>query len=164
MTKADIGRASPASAQAYASFISHAHAPAPSRSGGWGDRVIMSASLIGRLGSSAFRLSTSTASTSLTGSGASLRTPRNQGPSIMGFENEAERSIGVGPCRPSAGRSKRTCDLTSSIVPRGTSFHRRVAGTSVFSYRMWCGASLMVPLRPPGSSASSDCHQPRCGA
>jgi hypothetical protein len=28
--------------------------------------------------------------------------------------------------RQSDGRSKRTCDLTSSIVPRGTSFHRWV--------------------------------------
>jgi hypothetical protein len=27
---------------------------------------------------------------------------------------------------PSDGRFKRTCELTSSIVPRGTSFHRRV--------------------------------------
>ena len=43
----------------------------------------------------------------------------------MGFEDEAEQSLGR-PCRPTNGRSKRTCELTSSIVPRGTSFHRRV--------------------------------------
>jgi hypothetical protein len=30
------------------------------------------------------------------------------------------------PYRQSDGRSKRTCELTSSIVPRGTSFHRSV--------------------------------------
>ena len=42
---------------------------------------------------------------------ASLRN-RHHGPSIMGFENEAERSIGR-PCRRSDGRSKRTYDLTS---------------------------------------------------
>jgi hypothetical protein len=30
------------------------------------------------------------------------------------------------PYRQMNGRSKRTCDLTSSIVPRGTSFHRTV--------------------------------------
>src|SRR6188768_2981153 len=30
------------------------------------------------------------------------------------------------PCRQTNGRSKATCELTSSIVPRGTSFHRRV--------------------------------------
>jgi hypothetical protein len=40
----------------------------------------------------------------------------------MGFEDEAEQSFGR-PCRQSDGRTKRTCELTSSIVPRGTSFH-----------------------------------------
>ena len=48
-----------------------------------------------------------------------------RGPSIMGFEDEAEQSIGR-PCRHCGDRSKRTCELTSSIVPRGTSFHRSV--------------------------------------
>src|SRR6478672_10166688 len=48
-----------------------------------------------------------------------------RGPSIMGFEDEAEQSIGR-PCRQTNGRSKRTFELTSSIVPRGTSFHRSV--------------------------------------
>ena len=43
----------------------------------------------------------------------------------MGFENEVEQSI-ARPCRQTDGRSKRTCELTSSIVPRGTSFHRSV--------------------------------------
>ena len=43
----------------------------------------------------------------------------------MGSEDEAEQSIGR-PCRQLNGRSKRTCELTSSIVPRGTSFHRWV--------------------------------------
>ena len=42
-----------------------------------------------------------------------------RGPSIMGFEDEVEQSIGR-PCRQTNGRSKRTCELTSSIVPRGT--------------------------------------------
>ena len=41
----------------------------------------------------------------------------------MGFEDEVEQSIGR-PCRQLNGRSKRHCELTSSIVPRGTSFHR----------------------------------------
>src|ERR1019366_4210791 len=40
----------------------------------------------------------------------------------MGFENEAEQSNGR-PYRQGNGRSKRTNELTSSIVPRGTSFH-----------------------------------------
>src|ERR1700690_3216258 len=43
----------------------------------------------------------------------------------MGFENEVEQSIGR-PCRQTNSRSKRTNELTSSIVPRGTSFHRSV--------------------------------------
>ena len=40
----------------------------------------------------------------------------------MGFEDEAEQSLGR-PNRQIDGRSKRTSELTSSIVPRGTSFH-----------------------------------------
>src|SRR4029077_11628271 len=48
-----------------------------------------------------------------------------KGPSIMGFEDEEEKSFGR-PRRQSDGRIKRTYDLTSSIVPRGTSFHRGV--------------------------------------
>ena len=43
----------------------------------------------------------------------------------MGFEDEVEQSIGR-PCRQLNGRSKRHCELTSSIVPRGTSFHHAV--------------------------------------
>src|ERR1022692_1060101 len=43
----------------------------------------------------------------------------------MGFEDKAEQSV-TRPYRQGDGRSKRTCELTSSIVPRGTSFHRWV--------------------------------------
>ena len=43
----------------------------------------------------------------------------------MGSEDEAEQSL-PRPCRQLNSRSKRTCELTSSIVPRGTSFHRGV--------------------------------------
>src|SRR6516164_9690679 len=49
-----------------------------------------------------------------------------------GFEDEVEQSFGR-PCRQYDGRSKRTNDLTSSIVPRGTSFHRWV-DLRFFSY------------------------------
>src|SRR5208283_5343759 len=55
---------------------------------------------------------------------ASLRN-RHQGPSIMGFEDEVEQSC-PRRYRQTDGRSKRKCELTSSIVPRGTSFHRSV--------------------------------------
>jgi hypothetical protein len=40
----------------------------------------------------------------------------------MGFEDEAAQSFSR-RCRQTNGWSKRTCELTSSIVPRGTSFH-----------------------------------------
>ena len=83
----------------------------------------MSASLIGRFGSSAFRLSPPQCQCR-SRARASLRN-RHQGPSIMGFEDEVERSYGR-PCRQTNGRSKQTCELTSSIVPRGTSCHRSV--------------------------------------
>ena len=43
----------------------------------------------------------------------------------MGFEDEVEQSFGRS-CRQMNGRSKRKYDLTSSIVPRETSFHRSV--------------------------------------
>jgi hypothetical protein len=43
----------------------------------------------------------------------------------MGSEDEVEQSFGR-PCRQLNGRSKRTCELTASVVPRGTSFHRSV--------------------------------------
>src|ERR671919_2469846 len=83
----------------------------------------MSASLIGRLGSSAFSYPP-LQYRCRPRARASLRN-RHQGPSIMGFEDEAERSLGR-PYRQTNGRSKRTYELTSSIVPRGTSFHRWV--------------------------------------
>ena len=89
-----------------------------------------SASLIGRSGSSTFRLSTSAVSMSLTGSCFSSESAprpfhhgiRRRGGTIFGA---ALPSLGR-PCRLNDGRSKRTCELTSSIVPRGTSFHRSV--------------------------------------
>ena len=43
----------------------------------------------------------------------------------MGFEDEVEQSIGR-PCRQTNGGSKRPSELTSSIVPRGTSCHHAV--------------------------------------
>ncbi len=60
----------------------------------------------------------------------------------MGFEDEVEQSFGR-PCRQTNGRSKRTCELTSSIVPRGISFHR--------------GAELDFPPIAFDSARSSRC-------
>src|SRR5271169_5673333 len=81
----------------------------------------MSASLIGRLGSSVSGYPPLECRCH-SRARASLRN-RHQGPSIMGFEDEAEQSFSR-PCRQTGGRYKQTYDLTSSIVPRGTSFHR----------------------------------------
>ena len=89
----------------------------------WASALHMSASLIGRFGSSAFRLSTITVSVSLAGSCFSSESA--PGPFHHGIRERG------GPIFRSAlpsigGRSKQTYDLTSSIVPRGTSFHRAV--------------------------------------
>src|SRR5258705_5564680 len=53
--------------------------------------------------------------------------PLLQSAVFMGFEDKVEQSP-ARPCRQTNGngRSKRTCELTSFIVPRGTSFHRSV--------------------------------------
>jgi hypothetical protein len=87
-------------------------------------RDILVASLIGRSGSSAFqtihKYSVDVAHGLVLLFGIGTR-----GPSIMGFEGEVEQSIGR-PYRLSDGRSKRPNELTSSIVPQGTSFHRSV--------------------------------------
>ena len=83
----------------------------------------MSASLIGRLGSSTFRLSAAAVSMSLTGSCFSSELAL--GPFHHGIRGRSGAILGA--ALPSDERwSKRTCDLTSSIVPRGTSFHRSV--------------------------------------
>src|SRR6516165_7433123 len=80
-----------------------------------------SASLIGRVGSSAFRLSTTTVATSLAGS--CFSTESAHGPFHHGIRG---RSGTIFRATLPTGRSKRTHELTSSIVPRGTPFHRVV--------------------------------------
>ena len=91
----------------------------------------LSASLIGRSGSSTFKPSTATfqtihhCSVDVAHGLVLLFGIGTRGPSTMGFENEAEQSNGR-PYRQIDDRSKRTNELTSSIVPRGTSFHRSV--------------------------------------
>src|SRR6266513_2220373 len=85
-----------------------------------------------------------------------------RGPSIMGFEDEAEQSFGR-PCRQTNGRSKRTCELTSSIVPRGTSFHRSVESRVSF-YWIRCCTVFMLLLWPVLGSSGTRCRQPICDA
>jgi hypothetical protein len=66
----------------------------------------------------------------------------------MGFEDEVEQSLGR-PCHLSDGRFKRTYELTSSIVPQGTSFHRSVElGFSPIAFdpeRFSCRCDLSGP-------------------
>jgi hypothetical protein len=76
---------------------------------------------------------------------ASLRN-RHQGPSSMGFEDEAEQSHRR-LYRQTDGRSKRTHDLTSSVVPRGTSFHPH-GGARVSSY------CILIPGGLQGAATS----------
>src|SRR4029077_7984963 len=80
-----------------------------------------SASLIGRLGSSAFRLSITTVAMSLAGS--CFSTESAHGPFHHGIRG---RGGTIFRATLPGGRSKRTHELTSSIVPRGTPFHRVV--------------------------------------
>ena len=79
----------------------------------------------------------------------------------MGFEDEVEQSLRR-PCRQSDDRSKRTYELTSSIVPRGTSFHRSVE-LEFPPIAFDPVAVFMLLLRFPWSSGTR-CRQPRCGA
>ena len=51
----------------------------------------------------------------------------------MGFEDKAEQSV-TRPYRQGNGRSKQTNELTSSIVPRGTSFHSLWNSSFLLSY------------------------------
>src|SRR5438874_10118540 len=85
--------------------------------------AVMSASLIGRLGSSTFRPSAAAVSMSLTGSCFSSESA--PGPFHHGIRRRGG-TIFWAALPLTVGRFKRTCELTSSIVPRGTSFHRWV--------------------------------------
>ena len=84
----------------------------------------ISASLIGRLGSSAFRLSTTAMSMSPTGSRFSSESA--PGPSIMGREDEAERSWG----RPSRQATAGSSGHANSPHPSSREGHLSTAGWS----------------------------------
>src|SRR5260370_25056397 len=91
---------------------------------------------------------------------ASLRN-RHLGPSIMGSEDEAEQSL-PRPCRQCDGRPKQTYELTSSIVPQGTSFHHsvelEVSPIGVYSERVL----LCRPGFLPGPTALGAVHPTAC--
>src|SRR6516164_6078792 len=87
--------------------------------------------------------------------------------SIMGFEDEVEQSFRR-PCRWLIGRSKRTYELTSSIVPRGASFHRAVGlefppiGFSSARLSCCCDFSGPPELGAGDPYAVHDHGQPTC--
>src|SRR5262249_41461915 len=90
----------------------------------------MSASLIGRFGSSAFRLS----SHSSVDVACRLVLLFGLGAKALPVWDSRMRGTIFGSALPlSDGRSKQTCDLTSSIVPQGTSFHRAVGSRFLLS-------------------------------
>jgi hypothetical protein len=89
----------------------------------WGCRSLMSASLIGRLGSSAFRLTHDCGVDVTRGLALLFGLGAKALPSWDSRTrwNNLYRGLAV-----VIGRSKQTCELTSTTVPRGTSFHRLV--------------------------------------
>jgi hypothetical protein len=76
----------------------------------------------------------------------------------MGFEDEVEQSFGR-PCHRTGARSKRTYELTSSIVPRGTSFHHAVE----LEFPIVCNCYAFMPLRA-NPDAMHDHGQATCQA
>ena len=117
----------------------------------------MSASLIGRFGSSAFRLSTTTVSMSLAGSCFSSESA--PGPFHHGIR-ERGGPIFRAALPSTDGRSKRTYDLTSSIVPRGTSFHRAVELAFLLSFDLCSCHAATASCRLQRNSVPST--QMRC--
>src|SRR6201997_1985941 len=90
----------------------------------------MSASLIGRLRSSTFRLSAIAVSMSLTGSCFSSESA--PGPSTMGFEDEVEQSI-PRPCRQFERQVQ--ADMRTHLIHRpARDIFPLLGGSRVFSY------------------------------
>jgi hypothetical protein len=100
----------------------------------------MSASLIGRLGSSAFRLSTAAASMSPAGSRFSSESA--PGRSIMGSEDEAEQSLG----RPSRQATAGPSGHANSPHPSSREGHLSTAG---------CSSSVLLSLILHGRHAAA---------
>src|SRR5216684_988222 len=118
----------------------------------------MSASLIGRLGSSAFRPSTTTVSMSLAGSCFSSESA--PGPFHHGIRRRGGTIFTA--ALPSDERQVQA-DIRTHLIHRpARDIFPRLGGIRVFSYRIWLPASLML-LRPLGSTGTQ-CRQPKCGA
>ena len=72
----------------------------------------------------------------------------------MGVEDEVEQSFGR-PCRQTNGRSKRPNELTSSIVPRGTTLHRSVELEVLLSLLILYGPHAATTFRVQRNSVPS---------
>jgi hypothetical protein len=120
------------------------------------DRVPMSASLIGRLGSSAFGCPRLGVSMSLAGSCFSPESAHRP------FHHGIRRRGGTifwATFPIAVGRSKRTCELTSSIVPRGTPFHHLVELELLLMGSIRCHTAVTTSLVQRNSVPST---QIRC--
>src|SRR5262249_5780366 len=92
----------------------------------------MSASLIGRLRSSTFRLSATAVSMSLTGSRFSSESAPGR-PSIMGFEDEVEQSF-ARPCRQFERQVQ--ADIATHLRHRpATDIYPLLRGSRISSFR-----------------------------
>src|SRR5262250_1803862 len=118
----------------------------------------VSASLIGRLGSSAFRLSTNS-SVDVAHGLSLLFGLGTKGPSIMGFEDEVEQSFGDLAVNVTAGSSGHT----NSPHPSSREGHHSTVGwSSISSYCVGSCTDLKL-LRLPWSTGIR-CRQPTRGA
>jgi hypothetical protein len=118
----------------------------------------MSASLIGRLGSSAFGCPRLEVSMSLAGSCFSPESAHRP------FHHGIRRRGGTifwATFPIAVGRSKRTCELTSSIVPRGTPFHHLVELELLLMGSVRCHTAVTSAIDP--DTVQDDGQSPRQG-
>ena len=118
----------------------------------------MSASLIGRLGSSVFRLSTAAVSMSLAGSCFSSESaPR---PFQYGIRERGGTIYWA--ALPLNERQVQADKRTHLIHRPARDIFPPLGGARVFSYRIWSFTALMLPLLL--GSSGTRCRQPICGA
>ena len=119
--------------------------------------TLMSASLIGRLRSSTFRLSATAVSMSLTGSCFSSESAPRALPS---WDSKTRRNNLLGGLADNrTAGTKRTYELTSSIVPRGTPFHHLVELELLLMGSIRCHTAVTTSLVQRNSVPST---QIRC--
>ena len=121
-------------------------------------RSPLSASLIGRLGSSVFRLSTAAVSMSLAGSCFSSESaPR---PFQYGIRERGGTIYWA--ALPLNERQVQADKRTHLIHRPARDIFPPLGGARVFSYRIWSFTALMLPLLL--GSSGTRCRQPICGA